>query len=249
MTDTLGGSDYDDPELYDLENLWGPDDDFYRSLALRQGGPVLDLACGTGRLALALAAAGLSVTGLDQSSLMLARAKSQDRAGLVSWIEGDVRHARLGQSFRLILMTGHAFQHCLTDEDQAATLATVAAHLAPDGIFAFDVLNPAPLAFASDATYELEPFADPDGRLIEGEMTALPEPDCGIVLHRLLRRVPSRGLVHTAVRLRYSDPAELDRVIADAGLATVGRCGDWPDRPFQTSSPEIITLCRRAPTG
>jgi SAM-dependent methyltransferase len=248
MTD-LAGSDYDDPALYDLENLWGPDDDFYRSLALRHGGPVLDLACGTGRLAMALAAAGLSVTGLDQSSLMLARARLQDEAGTVSWIEGDFRHARLGRSFRLILMTGHAFQHCLTDDDQAAALATVAAHLAPDGIFAFDVLNPAPQEFSAAATYELTPFADTEGRLIEGEMTALPEPGSGIVLHRLRRLVPSRGIVQTAVRLRYSDVDELDRVISDAGLETVERYGDWPDRPFRPSSPEIITLCRRAPTG
>lgn len=63
------------PELYDAENGWEADDDFYLQLAQQTGEPVLDVACGTGRLARAIAESGLSVTGVDVMEPMLDRAR------------------------------------------------------------------------------------------------------------------------------------------------------------------------------
>ena len=64
------------PALYDAENQWDADDDFYLALAQRVGGPVLDVACGTGRLARAMAQSGLQVTGMDIMPVMLEWARS-----------------------------------------------------------------------------------------------------------------------------------------------------------------------------
>src|SRR5690606_29222012 len=116
----------------------------YLALAIGIGGPVLDLACGTGRLTRAIAAHGLPVTGLDLSPPLLARARLfAARENLqVAWIEGDIRNFRLDRRFRLALMTGHAFQALLTEEDQRACLERVAAHLEPSGRFVCEVRNP-----------------------------------------------------------------------------------------------------------
>ncbi len=72
-----GLPEYADAEEYDTDNTWGPDDDFYLELARDIGGPILDVGCGTGRLTIAMAEAGLDVTGLDVTPEMLERAREQ----------------------------------------------------------------------------------------------------------------------------------------------------------------------------
>ncbi|MEN6369521.1 MAG: class I SAM-dependent methyltransferase [Thermotogota bacterium] len=98
------------------------------------GEVVLELACGTGRVALRLARAGAKVVGLDLSSAMLeaAREKSVDVPN-VSWVEADMRSFDLERTFGLILIPGHAFHNLLTPDDQVACLSCVKRHLAPGG--------------------------------------------------------------------------------------------------------------------
>src|SRR6476646_2399615 len=91
---TDGFSDYIEytgAEEYDHENVWGAADDFYLALAKEIGGPVLDVASGTGRLTRASAAAGIETVGIDLGREMLDRARSLDTTGAVEWICGDVR--------------------------------------------------------------------------------------------------------------------------------------------------------------
>jgi 2-polyprenyl-3-methyl-5-hydroxy-6-metoxy-1,4-benzoquinol methylase len=71
--------EFTNPVLYDAENGWGADDDFYLDLAQRVGDPVLDVACGTGRLTRAIAQEGLHVTGMDIMPAMLERARALSR--------------------------------------------------------------------------------------------------------------------------------------------------------------------------
>ena len=101
------------PELYDAENRWDADDDFYLQLARRIGGPVLDVACGTGRLTRAIAEAGLNVTGVDMMLPMLERARQLSAHLAISWVHADCRTLTLPQRFKLAVMTGHAFQNLL----------------------------------------------------------------------------------------------------------------------------------------
>ena len=119
---------YRDPQLadfYDLENHWGHDDDYCQKLAANASS-VLDLGCGTGRLATALATNGCAVVGVDPATAMLNVARSKPSGNLVSWIEGDAREVRLGRRFDLVLLTGHAFQVFLSSADQRAVLNTIA---------------------------------------------------------------------------------------------------------------------------
>ncbi|TIM85770.1 class I SAM-dependent methyltransferase, partial [Mesorhizobium sp.] len=139
MTDLL----YSDPDLvqfYDIENEGGVDFDYCVGFA-KDAGSVLDLGCGTGQLAAALADRR-SVTGVDPAPAMLDVARRRAGGQRVDWVEADARNVRLGRRFDLVILTGHAFQVFLTPEDREAVLATIAVHLAADGCFIFDTRNP-----------------------------------------------------------------------------------------------------------
>ena len=151
-TEPTTPEEYDDPAEYDLENgLDGPELPFYLSLAQATGGPVLDLACGTGFLTIPLARLGLAVTGVDLAPGMLDHARSKAGGLPIRWLHADCRALDLGERFRLITLTGNAFQAFLTRADQQGLLGGVARHLASDGRFAFETRFPRPSAlFAAD---------------------------------------------------------------------------------------------------
>jgi ubiquinone/menaquinone biosynthesis C-methylase UbiE len=142
MIDHDNLEEFADPVSYDLEYGDETGVAFYAALAGEAGGPVLELACGTGRVSIPLARQGFEVTGLDITPGMLDRARDKSAGLPVRWIEGDARAFQLGARFRLIYMTGNAFQAFLEWADQEAMLARVHEHLHPDGLFAFETRNP-----------------------------------------------------------------------------------------------------------
>jgi len=117
---------------------WPGEIDFYQELAApvqRGGGQVLEIACGTGRIAIRLAQRGVRVVGLDLSPQMLALAR-QKSAGLdtVRWVHADMRSFDLGEHFDLAIIPGHSFQNLNTAQDQAACLDSIRRHLQPGGV-------------------------------------------------------------------------------------------------------------------
>jgi 2-polyprenyl-3-methyl-5-hydroxy-6-metoxy-1,4-benzoquinol methylase len=92
---------YETPSLYDVVVPPGPCESFYRGLAHRTGGPVLELACGTGRLSVPLAKDGHEVLGLDISDAMLraARAKAEAARVRIDFVQTDMRSFELGREF------------------------------------------------------------------------------------------------------------------------------------------------------
>lgn len=116
---------------------WPGEIDFYRKLAAETGSKgqaVLEIACGTGRVAIRLAQDGIDVVGLDLSPAMLsiAREKSIGMSN-VRWVRGDMRSFELGETFGLAIIPGHSFQNILTAKDQVATLESIKRHLVPGG--------------------------------------------------------------------------------------------------------------------
>jgi SAM-dependent methyltransferase len=114
---------------------------FFLSLAERAGGPMLELACGTGRVLLPCAAVTGQAVGIDLSPAMLAVARSSAAERgfapeAVRLIEGDIRSARLDQRFPLVIMGGQPLCFLRTEADLHAALETVRAHLAPGGCWA-----------------------------------------------------------------------------------------------------------------
>ncbi|MBF0093317.1 MAG: class I SAM-dependent methyltransferase [Alphaproteobacteria bacterium] len=121
---------------------------FYVGMAREWGGPVLELGCGTGRIALAIAEAGIETTGLDLSRPMLARAEAK-RAGAedgiarrLRFVEGDMTDFALGSRFRLAIIPFRGFQELLTVHDQRAVLACLRDHLEEDGRLVLDLFDP-----------------------------------------------------------------------------------------------------------
>ena len=245
MTDPLCG-EYDDAALYDAENGWGPDDDFYRSLAAETGGPILDLACGTGRLARRLAADGHRVVGLDLAPAMIARAQALDPGSLVEWRTGDAMHFELARQFRLILMTAHAFQHLVGAQAQAALFAAVARHLTADGIFAFETRNPGRQDYADGPGFSLwRRFDDPVRGPVEVWVASAFDTASAVDHVTLVRRFADGTERRSAAALQFTSAAALDQRLRVAGLAAAARYGDFGGEPFGPLSPEIITLARR----
>jgi SAM-dependent methyltransferase len=124
------------------------DREFYLDLARQTGGPVLELACGTGRILLAIARAGIAIHGVDASAAMLdvlrrnLQREPKDVRELVSVVQSDMRTFRSNREYRLVIIPFRPLQHMYTVEEQLAALKTAAFHLEEEGILAFDVFFP-----------------------------------------------------------------------------------------------------------
>lgn len=128
-------------------DLFGSKSDlkFYKELAFRGGKKALELGVGTGRVAISLARAGITVVGIDNSVHMLEVAKerlakeAEDVRRRIILKRGDMRNFELSQSFPFIYVPASTFDHNITVEDQKRTLNCVYKHLAKNGKFAFDL--------------------------------------------------------------------------------------------------------------
>src|SRR5690242_10538907 len=165
-------------ELYDHVVLHNqrPDIEFYVDAARKSGGPVLELGCGSGRVLIPTARAGVEITGLDVSAGMLDVCREslgreteaiQTRATLVT---GSMTDFDLPQRFRLVTIPFRPFQHLLTVDDQFACLRSIHRHLTADGRLIVDLFNPSLDALANltvgEETGDEPEFTTPDGRRV-----------------------------------------------------------------------------------
>src|SRR5262245_39164942 len=132
---------YDHPDLFDALLPVRAEVPFYVELARQHAGPVLELACGTGLITIPIALCGLPTVGLDQSAAMLNVAKRRASAvnASVEFVQGDMRDFTLDRTFDLIFVARNSLLHLLSTRDLVAALTAVRRHLAPDGVFAFDI--------------------------------------------------------------------------------------------------------------
>jgi SAM-dependent methyltransferase len=233
-----------DPELvqfYDLENGWADDTRYCLALA-KECRSVLDLGCGTGLLAAELGQSH-DVTGVDPAGAMLDVARARYGGSRVTWVEADARTVRLGRRFDLIVLTGHAFQCFLTDEDQRAVASTIAAHLEPHGTFIFDSRNP-----ACEEWREWTP--ELSRRIIMhqgfGQIEAWND-----VAFDAEREVATYGTFYRAENGRQWEAqssihfASIDAIatrLSEAGLSVRQWLGDWQGAPFEPGAREMIAV-------
>lgn len=152
-----------------------PDVDFFVAEARSAGSPVLEIGCGTGRILIPTAQAGIEITGLDLSPDMLAICRQQladeptGVQGRVQLVQADMRNFELDQRFQLVTLPFRPFQHLVTPEDQMACLGCIRRHLAPNGLLILDLFNPSIPTLAAEAGEEKEDvpeFQMPDGRRV-----------------------------------------------------------------------------------
>ena len=145
-----GWDDY--APFYDWENartLGRRDVPFWRTLALQSEGPVLELGCGTGRISIPLARAGVSLVGIDRSEAMLSRARQRIRRGRLTsharLIRGDIRSLPFPAStFPLVMAPYGVLQSLVRERDLAATLDAVARVLTPRATFGIELVADLP---------------------------------------------------------------------------------------------------------
>ena len=149
---------------------------FFVDAAKAAGSPILEIGCGTGRVLIPTARAGLDIVGLDASPSMLAvcrerlRSESAGVQGRVQLVQADMRAFDLGLTFDLITVPFRPFQHLITVQDQRACLATLRRHLTDQGRLILDLFNPSLDALAGweeGKEFGDEPeFTVPDGRRV-----------------------------------------------------------------------------------
>lgn len=238
---------YQDAELaqfYDLDNGWADDLEYCRGLA-EGGRSVLDLGCGTG-LFLSCLARDRRLVGVDPAAAMLEIARHRPSREHVTWIEADATAFRTDERFDLVVLTGHAFQVFLTEADQRAVLATIAAHLAPDGRFIFDTREPATQAWRSwKPDNSRRVIAHPELGDVEAWNDAHHDPATGVVSYETHYRVVASGRLFSAdSQIAFPRKEQVAALIDDAGLAVDRWLGDWQGDDYAPGSREIIPIGR-----
>lgn len=244
--------------FFDMDYLDYADDlPALQALARRTGGPLLELGCGTGRLAVPLAAAGFRVTGVDLSPEMLAFARARSAsvrkaaAGL-TWVEGDFSHAQLGGPYQLAFIVMNTFLHLLSQEEQLTALRHWHAHLAPGGTLLIDILAPS-----------VDELAGLDGQAQLDKSWRNPETGA-TVLKWVARTVePAEQIMHVAMiydesasdgnlqrtvvafDLRYLWRFEAELLLEKAGFTIEAVYGGWDLEPYDSGSERLILIARK----
>ena len=252
MIDHDNLEDFRDAQIYDLQDEGYYDDyPLIEQWARSLGGPLLDLACGTGRMALRMAALGYEVAGVDITPEMIewARQKAAKQGLAIEWVVADARTFHLGKQFSFIYMLEHAFQFFLTREDQEAMLARVREHLLPGGCFLFETRNPNPR--------NLQEVRHPEGdkyTMADGGQLVVTEEQCydpmAQIQHytRHLTFPRAGGQQETQVlrvALRYVFPQEVEALLFYNGFEIRACYGNWQQDPLTATSPEMIYVCQR----
>lgn len=259
MIDHNNLEEFSDPINYDMDDSSDTGIAFYAALAQETDGPVLEIACGTGRVSIPIAQLGFAVTGLDIVPGMLERARSKSIGLPTRWIEGDARTFHLGEQFRLIFLTGNAFQAFLTNADQEALLQRVRAHLHDQGLFAFETRNPLlPNSktreglFVTLETHDEEEdwpsFINANGYEVRVSRTRVYDHVAQILHLTSYKRWHEGDKQHTKITriaLRYTFPQELAALLHYNEFIIIRQYGDWNEEPLTATSPSIISVCRK----
>ena len=250
-------------ELYDYVTIYREraDVDFFVGAAREAGSPVLEVGCGTGRVLIPTARAGIEIVGLDASPSMLSicrRRLEQEPAPVrarAELVAGDMRSFDLGRQFALVTIPFRPFQHLVTVADQLACLGSIRRHLRPKGRLILDAFNPSLEALVAPADVESAPeseFSMPDGRRVIRRFRIVSKDRANQVNHiELLYDIThpdgrSERLVH-AVAMRYLFRFELEHLLARAGFAVAQLYSGYDKSPYGSTYPgELLMVARRS---
>ncbi|MBI5863075.1 MAG: class I SAM-dependent methyltransferase [Planctomycetes bacterium] len=246
-----GANLYSDGRIYDLLYRGdGEDTAFYISLADRFGGPVLELACGTGKYLLPLARGGHDVWGMDLAAAMLEHAAAKARgAGVPLRLSAsDMRDFRLDKQFRLIMLAGNSACHLVSADEFSRCAKCVREHLAPDGVFVVDVFVPDARLLARDSNteYAFGAYDDPDdGARVAVTYRASYDPISQISHVTLLASRdggPTQPFSELTLKMWY--PCELEAALRQAGFHVDERYGNHHGGELNANSGKQILICR-----
>lgn len=245
-------NDYDPiAPFYDVEHArFDEDIDLYMNFAGLRGGPLLELACGSGRLLLPLASAGYEITGVDTSAAMLELARqaleAEGVAGSCTLVQQDMCALQLGKKFHLAFSALGSFGHIVTRRAQQQALAAVRAHLTASGTFILDISN-------EDARY-LESMGGQvlhqgTWQLEDGDMVShFVSPASSHTMHLLdlthfydvHRQGEAVRRTTTRTQLYLFERNEAELLLEQAGFAVKDVFGDYDMSRYEHESPRMI---------
>lgn len=246
---------YRDARYYDhAYSRYKPDVAFYVELATALGGPVLELGGGTGRVTIPIAKAGVPIVSVDLMESMLDQARVRvaklpravrDRIELR---QGDLRTLELGRRFALVISPFNVFMHLYTRSDIEAALATVHAHCAPGGRFAFDVLLPDPASLALDPNrfYKSRPITHPrDGGRYSYAESFDYDHDAQIqtTVIRFERLEDGEELYDRLMQRQYF-PRELEALLHYNGFEVLRHDGGFDGQPIDVVCDSQVVIAR-----
>jgi SAM-dependent methyltransferase len=204
-------------------------------------GPALELAIGTGWIALPLAARGIRVDGVDISPAMVDRLRAKKCGDQISVTIGDFADVPVPGTYRLIFVVANTLFNLLTQDDQVRCFENVAAHLTDDGSFVIEVFHPGYL-------YRLR-----DHQYVDAEAVEIDEVRLDVARHDPVKQLleeshvslSSEGVRLNPIVTRYAWPSELDLMARIAGLRLKERWGGWDREPFTSTSSNCVSVYGR----
>jgi SAM-dependent methyltransferase len=211
---------------------------FYVDEALAAGGPVVELAVGTGRIAVPTARAGVHVIGVDESPGMLAIAREYaEREGVSDRVDlrvGDLREPPVTERVPLVTIPFRSLLHMPSNAEKARALTAAKALLEADGLLVFDVFAPS-----------REDIEETDGLWIEREPGIFERADWDLRSRSLVLTVRSDDRAAATMELHWLSAAEWNAVIEDTGLEVEALYGWFDGRPFEGGE-DMIWVCKPA---
>ncbi|MET1059549.1 MAG: class I SAM-dependent methyltransferase [Nocardioides sp.] len=208
---------------------------------LAGAGPALELAIGTGRVALPLAATGVRVDGIEVSQAMVDRLRAKPGGDALDVTIGDFADVPVESRYRLVYLVFNTLFNLLTQDDQVRCFANVADHLTDDGVFLVEAFVPSWLHRLRDDQYVDAEGIDADRVTLDvGRHDPVAQ-----VLDESHVTFSGGGVRVSPIVCRYAWPAELDLMARLAGLRLVSRYGGWTGEAFTAASRRHVSVWGR----
>ena len=218
-------------------DVLGPAVDFLAGLA--GDGPALELAVGTGRVAVALAARGVPVTGIELSPAMVAQLRRKVDEDTLPVVVGDMATTTAGGGFSLVYLVWNGLSNLRTQDEQVRCFHNAARHLRPGGRFAVELWVP-PLRRLPPGQLAA-PMTVSDGHLCIDTYDLATQ----LCTSHHYRSGPDGTTTYGAGHFRYAWPAECDLMARLAGLELETRVADWDASPFTSDSESHVSVWRK----
>ena len=199
--------------------------------------PALELAIGTGRVAVPLAGRGVRVSGIELSPAMIAQLRAKPGADAIEVVEGDMTTTRVVGDFGLVYLVYNTITNLTAQDDQVACFENAARHLAPGGCFAIEVYVPILRLLPPGERFRV--FAEQPGYHAYDEYA---DPASQLQWSHHLRLRDDGTYRRVSMPFRYVWPAELDLMARIAGLRLKERWADWDRTPFTAESEQHVSV-------
>lgn len=240
---------YRDGRYYDIQHRnFKSDIPFYLDQARKYGDPILELACGTGRLTIPIAKEGYNIAGLDVSEGMLEKAKENARKKklAIEWIKNDVRTFKLNKKFKLIIFPFNSIAHLHDLDSIDSCFTTVRKHLKTDGRFIVDMFNPklSILTRNPKKRFPVAKYPDPDSNA----MVVITESNTYDAAEQInyitwFYKIGKNEFT-CELNMRIYFPQELDTLLIHNGFIIENKFGSFASSQFNSKSEKQILVCK-----